>query len=161
MAELLTRSQKLQSRREQFIEAAGSKPKFERVARWHLGGLRIDLPTRDRLAAIQVDPDLSRLAVELIEAVAPAVANAFTRHLVPVAEFAFDNWPVDSGFSKSLLGLEFSIGDDGFTFRGTLVNRAPYAFFIKSPRSVVQELIFKPGREAAERIATDIADTLS
>lgn len=155
MADLLTRTQLLQSRREQFTEAASATRRFESAAKWNLGGFRIQTPVKDRLALVQVDPKLTEMVIGLMEQIAPSMADAYTRHLVPVAESALDSWPVLSGFSKSLLGIEFTVSQDGLTFIGAISNRAPYALFIKSPMSVASQLIWKPGAEAAERIAED------
>ncbi len=156
MGLLTDQFEKFQSRREQYLEVAGVRPKFQRVASWHEGAPAIRKPSKS--AGIRVDPSHARDIAELIETAAPAVAAAFTRHLVPVADFAQREWPEDSGFSKSLLGLDFVALAGGGEFAGRVTNIAPYSWYIQSPRSVVLELIFKPGEEAARRIEADIAD---
>jgi len=86
------------------------------------GGLR-----RDDL--VQPDPDLNRKLALLTEQAFPVVSRAFNDHLGPVAVAAFESWPVASGLSKSLLDLEYKI--DGDALVGVLVDRAPYAYYIR------------------------------
>lgn len=160
MPELQTQAQALQSRREQFVEAAGATTKFQRVAVWHMGLRRLEKPIVDKRLLIQVDPALTQKVIELMESVAPAMADAFNRHLVPVADNAFNQWPVLSGFSKSLLGLEFIVSPDGLSFTGAITNRAPYSLFIRSPLQVVRGLVWDPGAIAADRIAEDAAEAI-
>lgn len=117
------------------------------------GGMRKD-------ALVQVDPAIQETILRMIEVAAPALAAGYNRHLIPVAEAAFDRWPVASGLSKSLLGLDFAVLPDGATFRGRVRDTAPYAWLIRwSHRtaygSVVRALVFDPGAKAADRIAAD------
>lgn len=119
----------------------------------HYGGMRKD-------ALVQVDPDLQQKTLALMGVAAPAVADGVNRHLVPVAENAFERWPVLSGLSKSLIGLDFAVLGDGSTFRSRIRNTAPYAWLIRwSHRMpygvVVKALIFDPGEKAADRIAAE------
>lgn len=79
---------------------------------------------------IRIDPATQRTFQQLIEDVAPAVADALNRHLVPVAQRAFDRWPVASGVSRSLLYLTFTPSSDGSALVASLGDRAPYAHLI-------------------------------
>lgn len=164
MAELSASFDRFTSQKEEVLRRFKANPKAVRKkADWKIRaqnyikqGMR-GINTEDM---VTVDPALQRKVIGWIEQVAPTVAAAYNKHLTPVAERAFKYWPVASGLSKSLLALEFAIEGDGSVFVGRIVNRAPYAWFIKSPKSVVQELVFKPGREAARRITVDIGDDL-
>jgi len=86
------------------------------------GGLR-------RSDLVQPDPDLNRKLTALTEQAFPVVSRAFNDHFGPMAVEAFDLWPVASGLSKSLLDLEYEIEGDALV--GSLVNRAPYAYYIR------------------------------
>lgn len=108
---------------------------------------------------IRVDPGVQRTVLDLMARAAPAFAKSANRHLVPVARQAFDLWPVRTGLSKSLLSLEANVSSDGAEIDVRLVNRAPYAAFIGRGQ-VVQELVFTPGREAAEAMADDLAEEI-
>lgn len=108
---------------------------------------------------VSVDPALQQKVLGLMAQVAPTLAAAFERHLVPVAERAWDAWPVLTGLSKSLLTLEFQVEGGGSRFRGSIRNRAPYAVFIGHDRytkgAVVRDLVWGPGEAAAKEIARD------
>ncbi len=110
-------------------------------------------------ASITVDPAIQDIVLGLMARAAPAVAEAYNRHLVPAMRRAFDDWPVKSGFSKSLLALEIGISGDGSTFTASMIARAPYSGFIDRGK-VVRELIFKPGAEAAEAMVDEIVKGL-
>ncbi len=136
---------------------------FERKrAQWEMSGNRY-LRTYGGMrkdALVQVDPDLQRKTLALMEVAAPTLAKGYNRHLVPVAQTAFDKWPVLSGLSKSLIGLDFAVLGTGETFRGRIRNTAPYAWLIRWTHHmpygvVVRSLIFDPGEKAADRIAAD------
>lgn len=130
-------------------------------AQWQQRGDRYlaSYPTMPRGSLVQVDPSLQRRIVEHIEAAFPSVASAFNRHLVPVAERAFNEWPVLTGLSKSLLALEFGLTSET-TLRGSIANTAPYAFFINRGADV-RDLVFKPAEAAADAMARDIGSELA
>lgn len=118
------------------------------------GGLRKD-------ALVQVDPALSLHVLGLIEQIAPSLSRSYDRHLGDVAKSAFRDWPVRSGLSKSLLGLEYTTRGGGTTFIGRVVNRAPYSWFIRYSGQgrygeVATDLVFEPGQRAASRILDDV-----
>lgn len=113
----------------------------------------------NRGALVQVDRGLQAVVADLMHRVNPAAAEAFNRHLGPVAGAAFQRWPVDTGLSKSLLTLEYGLSADGATLTGSLVNRAPYALFIRRGYTV-RNFIWDPGARAANEMERDIGDEL-
>ncbi len=122
--------------------------------------VRVGRPRPGR-GLIRVDPELNDLVRDFMEQAAPAVANAFNRHLVPFAERTFQAWPVKSGLSKSLLSLSFRPDAKNQAFAGEITNAAPYAGFIRpgkgfsSRRRLVAQL-FADGDLIGELIAADI-----
>jgi hypothetical protein len=110
---------------------------------------------RQRPGLVKVDPKLSRQITAFLEQVAPETSRAFNRHLVPLAEETFQRWPVDTGFSRSLLALSFRPVDGGAAFQGEIRDDAPYAGFIQ--RGFLARTLFKRGEQVAERMAQDLA----
>jgi hypothetical protein len=126
---------------------------------------------------ITVDDSIRPMILELIEQIGPAVADSINLHFVPVAEAMFDGWPdappappvpvgnrpnygsYRTDLSKSMLALEIGVAPDGFAITASLVARAPYALFIDRG-AVVRDLIWTPGREAADRMAVDIVGNI-
>lgn len=105
---------------------------------------------------ISVSPGIRATVLDLMARAAPAFARAVNAEMGEVARNAFDRWPVKTGLSKSLLALEVSISSDGKEMSVNLVNRAPYAWFINR-NATVMGLVFRPGREAADRMADAVA----
>lgn len=106
-------------------------------------------------AWVRSDPELERKLIARMNRVNPALARAFTRRLVPVAEHAQENWPVKSGLSQALLSLRFfERGADRFAAR--LHNPAPYANLIAQGK-IADLLVFRPGGKAVSEIADDVA----
>lgn len=106
---------------------------------------------------IRVDVQLQRDLLQMMEAAAPKLVAAFDRHLPALAFSAWRNWPVASGLSKSLVSLEYSV--QGEYFVGSVRSAAPYTVFIKGQPH--RELIDRPGKQVAERIAMDALDDLA
>ena len=100
---------------------------------------------------VRVDPRLSRVLADLVDELNPALVAAMDRHVGKLAQDAFDAWPVSSGLSKSLIGLEFRA--EGDTFTASVVNVAPYVFFIQG--SPHRKLLERPAAPAAFRIVRD------
>jgi hypothetical protein len=125
-------------------------------------------PSTEGKGLVQTRRELSDQIRELAERVAPTTVEAFDRYLLPVAEHAFDEWPVRSGLSKSLFELNWTQEEGGMGFGGSITDAAPYAWFITEPSktaktgraSVVRDLVFTPGERAAEQIAQAIGDSL-
>ena len=78
---------------------------------------------------VQPDPEVNEKILALITRAYPLIADSFNRHLGTLAVRMFDDWPVLSGLSKSLLDLEYDVTDT--TLGGSVVCRAPYAYFIR------------------------------
>lgn len=128
-------------------------------ARWSTGGRRFSAksPGGDM---IKIDDAVNRITAKLIARVGPAVSRAINTHLAPVAQRAFDDWPVRTGLSKSQLLFAVTVAGDRRSISATIVNRAPYAWAILRGR-VVRDLIFRPGREASVEMQRDIATDLA
>jgi hypothetical protein len=78
---------------------------------------------------VRPDPKTGEKILELINQAYPAIGAAFDKHMGRLAVEAFDRWPIDTGLSKSLLGLEYYTR--GETLSGQFVCTAPYAYFIR------------------------------
>jgi len=124
-------------------------------ASWENDGAELLRGVRTTDTMINVDPGLRDTLLALMAKAAPAVATAINEDLVPVAQRAFDRWPVETGFSKSELGLELVIRGDGKAITASLVNNAPYAEFINRGQTV-EGLIFSAGEAAADRMVETI-----
>jgi hypothetical protein len=121
-------------------------------------------PFTVRKGAITVDPALQDMVRGYIEAVAPALADAYATELDPIAQEAYDRWPIKSGLSKSLLSLEYTT--DGNIFTRSLVDRAEYAGSIRWARGegnglVANTLVFEPVEQAGGRIAARTATNIA
>lgn len=108
-------------------------------------------------ARIQIDPAINGLVLDLVNRAAPAVTHAYNRHLLPYAERWFKAWPVKSGFSKSMLALEFEPAGETFTAR--LVNRADYAGAIH--KGELARRLFKQADDASTLMALDIGEEIA
>jgi len=127
--------------------------------------------------AIQVDEGIRKLILRMIGDIAPVVAASINHNFIPVAERAFDEWPepppapkglvgnrppygsVRTGLSKSRLVLEIDVPPDGFQITASLVNTYPGALFIRRG-ATVRDLIWRPGRDAADPMAAEIVKEL-
>jgi hypothetical protein len=153
---------RLYTTQEAFLaRVSSSSSQVRKRAQWEKSGERYlrSYPTMPRGSLITVDPAIRRMSAELIEQAFPAIAAAFNRHLVPVAERAFGEWPVLTGLSKSLLSLDF-VYDEDTTISGTIRCTAPYTFFIYKGKAA-RDLVFTPGERAADQMARELADNLS
>lgn len=120
-------------------------------AEWQSDGNEFLSASATKNRMINVDPGLRDTLLALMAKAAPAVATAINEELVPVAERAFADWPVRTGFSKSQLFLELDIRGDGKAITASLINKAPYAGFINRG-DTVENLIFEAGEQAADRM---------
>ena len=80
---------------------------------------------------VRPDPDVAAKIQALTVQAFPVIGRAFDRHMGALAVSSFDEWPVASGFSKSLLALEYDAGTE--TLTSSVVCLAPYAYFIRRP----------------------------
>ena len=127
-------------------------------ADWAPGSAGFFRPVRDTGDAIAVNDSINRIAAALLAKPGPVVSDAVNSIFVPVAQLAFDRWPVSTGLSKSQLFLEITTTGGSLTV--TLANRAPYAAGIHDG-ATVRELIFGPGTEAAGDMASAIGKGLA
>jgi len=103
---------------------------------------------------IRFPPELAGMIEKQIESVAPKLARAMDARLGRVAMDAWENWPVSTGLSKSLLDIEYE--QKGTTFVGRVVSRAPYTVFVRKGQTY-RDLLKVPGRAAAFAILDDVA----
>lgn len=66
----------------------------------------------------------------LAQAAAPAVVDAYERHLAALAFSVYRRWPVDTGLSQLSLDLQYEARDGLIV--GEFASRAPYTAYIKS-----------------------------
>lgn len=127
-------------------------------ARWRSNAKKYMKPYRslpDQL--IRMDVQLQQDMLAMMEAAAPKLVAAYDRHLPGLAFKAWRNWPVASGLSRSLVGLEYTV--QGEYFVGTVRSAAPYTVFIKGQPH--RALIDDPGKAVAERIGLEAVDDLA
>lgn len=101
-------------------------------------------------ASVRASADFDKVAAQLIEVSAPALAQAFDEELSGVAATAWREWPKQSGYSRSLIRVQVAQLAPT-TFLGSVQSAAPYTTFIKGNPARV--LIMLHGRLAADRIA--------
>lgn len=109
-----------------------SIPIVRKMAQWAGRGGFYLRKTGLKADIITVDSKLQADMIRWIEQLAPALGEAMDAHLAPLAQEAFDAWPVESGLSKSLVNLEYGV--EGGVFFGAITCRAPYTTFIRQPR---------------------------
>ena len=109
-------------------------------------------PPSDQL--ITVASDVGGMTDRLMRKAAPILADAFTRRLVPVAQAAYDRWPVVTNLSRSLLVVGWTTDDD--TLRFEIEAGAEYASAIRDGETV-EQLLRRPVLLAAQQIAADTA----
>jgi len=101
-------------------------------------------------AAFSVSQELDQDVAKLIEATAPALAEAYDQELSNIATYAWREWPKQSGYSRSQIRV--GVAQLGPTsFNGSVESAAPYTTFIKGNPARV--LLQEHGKSAAERIA--------
>ena len=101
-------------------------------------------------ARLVVDPRLEELVRDMLDDVAPKLAEGFDVQFAAVMMDAFNEWPVMTGLSKASLYLEYDQVSDG-TFVAKMGCAAPYTVFIQD--SPAYKLIRNPGLEAAKYVA--------
>lgn len=142
------------------LEDAGRVGRMARAKerRWSVAGKRYLRAYRGLDGQlIRVPAALLDMVSRRIEAIAPALAEVYDRRLGRLAFDAWSAWPVQTGLSRSLIDVELE--QQGETFIGRVVSRAPYTVFIKSGGSnVYQDLLRKPGRSIAVQMASDLVD---
>ncbi len=95
----------------------------------------------------------------LIDQMPKAISAAINRRVLPVAQAAFDAWPVQTGRSKARLALEISELPGETRLLVRLINRAEYSTEIRQGDTVT-ELILRPMERALELMADDVAGAI-
>ena len=142
------------------IPVSSSRSQVGERADWKTPGKGAFRPVREQKEGIVLGSSINRLIEKQIGKAGPVVAAAINKHLAPVAERAFDRWPIQTGTSKSLLFLQIEVAPGGKSISAKIVNLAPYAAGIRRG-TTAQDLIFGPGTEAAQMIARDISKGLT
>ena len=135
-------------------QAPSSRAQVGTVVRWRS---RARMPTRRRPSSdqlITVDDSVEDVTRRLLRKPAPALARAFTKRLVPIAQNAYDRWPVATNLSRSLLSVGWEA--DETTLRFGIRSDADYSTAIHDGRTV-DELLRRPVLQAAAQIAADVA----
>ena len=143
------------------LVAAGKMPasrSLERAAeKWASNGERylaryggVKKMTGREDARLVVDPRLDELVRDILDAVAPKLAEGFDIQFAGVMVDAFDAWPVMTGLSKASLYLEYDQVSEG-VFTAKMGCAAPYTVFIQD--SPAYKLIRNPGLDAAKYVA--------
>lgn len=123
-----------------------------RVRNWESATRIVTTGTASDAPGIHVSPQLSAICGEMLARVAPALAEAYDRHLALLAFSAWRDWPVASGLSKSLLSLRYEqIGAEYFT--GSITSQAPYTRYIQG--QPFRTLIDAKGNATAAAIGND------
>ena len=140
------------------VSVSSSVGQISSRADWTTPSRGLFRPVGQAKGAVSVTDSVNVVTSALLEQVGPVVSDAINDRFVPVAQLAFDQWPVSTGLSKSQLFLEILPGNDEITAK--LVNLAPYAGGIHDGQ-VAKELFFEPGKIAAAQMARDIARGLA
>jgi len=90
-----------------------------------------DQSRNQKFMEIFPSPDFYKQLSNMMADAAPKLIAAIDRYLPDLAIDVFDKWPVDTGLSKTLIGLEYKGAADGQTIIATLAMRAPYTLYIK------------------------------
>lgn len=116
--------------------------------------------------AIRLDPTFRNILVDIDNKVTAGVVEELDRYMASVAFNAWRKWPVDSGFSKALISLEYIQTTPGVIV-GELHSNAWYSFYIKSKRNGLggkqpwRVLIFDFAKSKVSSAAINIARNVS
>lgn len=115
--------------------------------------------------AIRLDPAFREGVLRIEELVDTAVVDELDKYMAAVAFNAWRRWPVDTGFSKAMLSLEYTQPTDGVIV-GAVHSNAWYSFYIKSKRNGLggrqpwRVLIFDFAKERLTGAALSIANNV-
>ncbi len=129
------------------------------------------LPRSGREAVqIRVDPSFRENILDIAGTAAPIVTTELDKTLASMAFNAWRKWPTDTGFSKSMLSLEYTVQNKD-VLSAQLRSNAWYSFYIKSKQHGLgnkqpwRVLIFDPASDriakTADRVAKQIDDFLN
>ena len=108
-------------------------------------------------ALVQPPSDLNPDIADLLEKIATTHAASMDDEFSAVMGAAFENWPVYSGLSKSLLNLQYEADADGLI--AVLSSNAPYTSYIAGKPA--KRWIRDPGIEAGKRVGIRALEGLS
>ena len=136
---------------------------LEKFGRFEQYGFKPD-KIRERVgdAMVAVNAASQAAYFETMGKVAPLVQQAYADKVLPFAQDVVDRWPADTGLSRSLITLTFTL-NNGIP-RGQLRSAAPYTTFIewgrqKTPAgyapgsNVWTSLVSRRGRKLADEMA--------
>lgn len=124
--------------RSRFFDASGKvRDAEDEITRYSTGKDRAsylkmrERVSRNRQNAIEwADGGFSKWTLSLLDSLAPAVAHAFTRRVIPLAEHAIEQWPVKSGESRDGLVLGFKYDDKSGDASAMFYGAAPYTWYV-------------------------------
>ena len=114
---------------------------------------------------IRTDPSFRRNILDIAGTAGPIVTEQIDRTMASLAFNAWRRWPVDHGFSKAFLSLEYTV-PNGDTLSAQLRSNAWYSFYIKSRqkglggRQPWRILIFDPAPDAVAEAARRVGDSI-
>jgi hypothetical protein len=114
-------------------------------------------------ASIVLDDGAARMAERLLRRAAPEVLAALEREADAIVAEARPQWPVKTGKSKD--ALDWALRLRSLEIVETVVfDPVPYVYFIKGKKqggkSTWNELVVKPGRRRAKKLAEEIGSRL-
>ena len=119
----------------------------------------------ERAVQIRMDPSFRQSILEMAGAAAPIVTTELDKTMASMAFNAWRKWPVDTGFSKAMLSLEYTVTSPDVVM-AQLRSNAWYSFYIKSRRNGLgnkqpwRVLIFDPAGDRILKMSNDIADQI-
>ncbi len=135
-------------------QAPSSRASVTTVVRWKTRASARPSPRPAAGQLITVDPSINAMTGRLMNKPSPVLARAFTLHLVPVAQRAYDMWPVVTNLSRSLLSVGWEADDSTLSF-GIRAD-AEYSSAIRDGQTV-EALLVRPVLLAARAIAAATA----
>ena len=114
--------------------------------------------------AIRTDPNFRQNVLNAIALTSPKMVAVVDKYMGALALHAFKKWPIDSGFSKGMVFLEYTPMGPG-KLKASVGNGAWYAFYIKprklGRKNAWQTLIVRPSKKALRDMADTLADELA
>ena len=114
---------------------------------------------------IRTDPSFRTNMLDIAGTAGPIVTGEIDKVMASLAFNAWRKWPVDHGFSKAFLSLEYSVLNPD-TLSAQLRSNAWYSFYIKSRqkglggRQPWRVLIFNPAPTAIAEAARNVGDAI-
>lgn len=122
---------------------------------------------RSPSAALQIrtDPSFRKNILDIADTAGPIVTGEIDTVMASLAFAAWRKWPVDHGFSKAFLSLEYTV-QNADTLSAQLNSNAWYSFYIKSRQNGLggrqpwRVLIFKPAPDAIAQAARKVGESI-